>query len=259
MDFTITKREIIASIIIVAILLIIGILLSTKISSNLDKKNEKYRTAIEIDDNKDLFEYGMRTDVGNAFVYGSLKVVDPVSSSDIDGEYYSIRKYKEHYTMHTKRVAHTRTVNGKTETYYTTETYWTWDKVSFSEKTIECTTINFCGVDFSTSKINLSNQEYHNKTEYVGSGDRWVYYTIDTNFSGTIYTNLSDNTITDNSKFMNNLNITQAQKELIKNNKGILILFWIVWVLLIALAVYGFYYIDNDWLEDNFRSYKRGW
>lgn len=259
MDFTITKREVIASIIIVAILLIIGILLSTKISSSLDKKNEEYKTAIEIDDNKDLFEYGMRTDVGNAFVYGSLKVVDPVSFSDIDGEYYSIRKYKEHYTMHTKRVAHTRTVNGKTETYYTTETYWTWDKVSFSEKTIKCTTINFCGVDFSTSKINLSNQEYHNKTEYVGSDDRWVYYTIDTNFTGTIYTNLSDNTITDNSKFMNNLNTIQAQKELIKNNKGILILFWIIWILLIALAVYGFYYIDNDWLEDNFRSYKRGW
>ena len=58
---------------------------------------------------------------------------------------------------------------------------------------------------------------------------------------------------------MNNLNTTQAQKELIKNNKGILILFWIVWILLIALAVYGFYYIDNDWLEDNFRNYKRGW
>ena len=161
--------------------------------------------------------------------------------------------------MHTKRVAHTRTVNGKTETYYTTETYWTWDKVSSSEKTIKCTTINFCGVDFDTSKINLSNQEYHNKTEYAGSDDRWVYYTIDTNFSGTIYTNLCDNTITDNSKFMNNLNTTQAQKELIKNNKGILILFWIVWILLIALAVYGFYYIDNDWLEDNFINYKRGW
>ena len=96
MDFTITKREFIASVAIVAILLIIGILLSTKISSNLDKKNEKYRTAIEIDDNKDLFEYGMRTDVGNAFIYSSLKVVDPVSISDIDGEYYSIRKYKEH-------------------------------------------------------------------------------------------------------------------------------------------------------------------
>lgn len=259
MDFTITKREIIASIVIVAILLIIGILLSTKISSSLDKKNEEYKTAIEIDNNKDLFEYGMRTDVGNAFVYGSLKVVDPVSFSDIDGEYYSIRKYKEHYTMHTKRVAHTRTVNGKTETYYTTKTYWSWDKISSSEKTIECTTINFCGVDFSTSKINLSNQEYYNKTEYVGSDDRWVYYTIDTNFTGTIYTNLSDNTIINNSKFMNNLSTAAAQKELIRNNKGMLIFFWIVWVLLIALAVYGFYYIDNDWLEDNFRSYKRGW
>ena len=33
---------------------------------------------------------------------------------------------------------------------------------------------------------------------------------------------------------------------MIKNNKGILILFWIVWILLIALAVYGFSYIDND-------------
>lgn len=26
-------------------------------------------------------------------------------------------------------------------------------------------------------------------------------------------------------------------------------LFWIVWIILIGVCVYGFYYLDNEWLE----------
>lgn len=55
----------------------------------------------------------MRTNAGNAFVYGDLKAVDTVTYPEIGGEYIYIEKVKERYTMHTRQVAHTTTMNGK--------------------------------------------------------------------------------------------------------------------------------------------------
>ncbi len=77
-DFEITKREILASISIIAIMLCVGVLIAGKISDYELDQNEKYNKAIKIE-NKELFEYGMRTNVGNAFVYGNLKAVDTVT------------------------------------------------------------------------------------------------------------------------------------------------------------------------------------
>ena len=77
-DFEITKREILASISIIAIMLLIGVLIAGKISEYELDQNEKYNKAIKID-TQELFEYGMRTNVGNAFVYGDLKAVDTVT------------------------------------------------------------------------------------------------------------------------------------------------------------------------------------
>lgn len=122
-DFEITKREILASVSIIAVLLLIGFIISGKISDHLMDKNEKYNKAVKIEE-QELFEYGMRTDIGNAFVYGDLEAVDTVTYPEIGGKYMYVRKVEEHYTMHTRQVAHTTTVNGHSHTYYTTEVYW---------------------------------------------------------------------------------------------------------------------------------------
>lgn len=68
-DFEITKREILASVSIIAIMLLIGVIIAGKISESQLDANEKYNKSIKID-TLDLFEYGMRTNIGNAFVYG---------------------------------------------------------------------------------------------------------------------------------------------------------------------------------------------
>lgn len=119
-DFKITKREILASISIIAVLLLIGFIISGKISVHLMDKNEKYNKAVKIKE-RNLFEYGMRTDIGNAFIYGDLEAVDTVTYPEIGGKYMYVQKVEEHYTRHTRKVAHTKTVNGKSHTYYTTE------------------------------------------------------------------------------------------------------------------------------------------
>ena len=58
-NFEITKREILVSVSIVAIMLLIGVLNAGKISDYQLDKNEKYNKAIKIE-SQELFEYGMR-------------------------------------------------------------------------------------------------------------------------------------------------------------------------------------------------------
>lgn len=71
-DFEITKREILASISIIAVMILFGILISSKISEHQMDKNEIYNKAVKIE-SQEMFQYGMDTNVGNAFVYGVLK------------------------------------------------------------------------------------------------------------------------------------------------------------------------------------------
>ena len=93
-DFEITKREVLASVSIIAIMLLIGSLLSAKISNWQMDRNEKYNKAVKIENNTDLFQYGMDTNVGNAFVYGELKAIDTVTYPEIGGEYMYVKKVK---------------------------------------------------------------------------------------------------------------------------------------------------------------------
>ena len=242
-NFEITKREILVSVSIVAIMLLIGVLIAGKISDYQLDKNEKYNKAIKIE-SQELFEYGMRTNAGNAFVYGDLKAVDTVTYPEIGGEYIYIEKVKERYTMHTRQVAHTTTTNGETHTYYTTETYWTWDYAGSEEQI--CDEISFLNHVFSVSKIDLPGKEYID-TVKESSHIRYKYYGVGLNFTGTIFTELADKTIADNSPFYENMKIDETVEYL--ETDFAMWIFWIIWMVLIGVCVYSFYYIDNKWLE----------
>ena len=242
-DFEITKREIIASISIIAVMILIGVLISEKISEHQMDKNEVYNKAVKIE-STDLFQYGMDTNVGNAFVYGDLKAVDTVTYPEIGGEYMYVEKVKERYTKHTRQVSHTKTVNGKTQTYYTTETYWTWDRVGSED--IKCKEISFCGITFKSNKFDIPGTDYID-TIKESSHIRYKYYGTGTKFTGTIFTELKDKTISDNTNFYNNMNIEETVEHL--ESGGGEIVFWILWIILIVVCIFGFYYLDNKWLE----------
>lgn len=241
-DFKITKREILASISIIAVMLLIGVLISSKISEHQEDKNAIYNKAVKIE-SQDMFEYGMRTNVGNAFVYGDLEAVDTVTYPEIGGEYMSVEKVKERYTRHTRTVTKTRTVNGKTQTYTETEVYWTWDAVErWSE---HCNKVTFLGVEFDYGQIYRPGEHYID-TQKESSHIRYVYYGSDTKYTGTIFTNLRDKTINDTT-FYNGTNIEETVEDL-ESSIGTIV-FWIFWILLTCGCVFGFYYIDNRWLE----------
>lgn len=242
-DFKITKREILASISIIAVLLLIGFIISGKISDHAMDKNEKYNKAVKIKE-QDLFEYGMRTDIGNAFIYGDLEAVDTVTYPEIGGKYMYVQKVEEHYTRHTRKVAHTKTVNGKSHTYYTTEVYWSWDYVGSEDKT--CKEVSFLKHIFPSKKIQLPDDDYID-TLKESSNVRFKYYGVGLKYTGTIFTELKNKTIKNNSPFYENMTIDETVDYL--ESDFALWLFWIFWICLIGACVYGFYYLDNEWLE----------
>lgn len=243
----ITVRELMFSIVIILIMLTGGFFISEKISSACDNANEQYYQAVKIDNDAEQFQYGMRTGVGNAFVKGTLSVVDPVTNSDITGEYAYIEVREEHYNQHTKQVAHTTTVNGKTRTYYTTETYYSWDYHDSWEKHGE--KVAFLGVEFPYGTISMP-EDYLLDTKKKSSHVRYKYYVIDTAYDGVIYTELKDNTISENTSFIQTDTIDSAVSYMASGSTAAIVIFWLLWIVVIGAAVYGFCYLDNWWLED---------
>lgn len=247
----IAKREIIASIVIIAVMLTIGFIISRKITEHQIEKNAEYQKAVHITD-RELFEYSMRTNVGNAFVYGNIKPVDTVTYEEIGGEYLYVEKIKERYEKHEKEVTK-KDENGKE--YTTKEEYYTWDTESRESKHVE--EISFCGIVFPYGKISLPADKYidtiRGDREWSWKSEEFVkvrfkYYGIDTNHTGTVYTRLAENTISDNSLFYKDCTIEQALEKCTLESGNVA--FWIVWIFLICVCVYGFFYLENKWLED---------
>lgn len=239
-DFEITKRELIVSVVIVAFLMSLGFLISEKINEHIADKQREYNQAIQID-SPELFAYGLETNVGNAFVYGELKALDPVTFPEIGGKYFEIEKEREEYTRHEREVEHT---DSEGKRYYTTEVYYSWDWAS--SESLQCTEIEFLGIEFDAEKINYSNSKYI-KTIYKDSDTRFVYYGTALECKGTIYTTLCDNTIDDKTFFYANQTIDTVKESLTSSMS--IYLFWFAWSILIILAVSGFYYLDNTWLD----------
>lgn len=233
----ITKREILASITIISLMLLIGFFISGKIKDYQTDKNAEYYKAVHIEDTE-MFQYGMRTNVGNAYVYGELEAVDTVSYPDIDGEYMYLERIEEHYRRHTRTVR-----RGERRV---TEVYWTWDEVGREE--IHSEKIRFLGIEMPYEKINMPRAFYID-TVSGGYNVRYVYNGCPSKCVGTLYTDLRDGTISDGSSFSRDKTIAEVfEQNVMFENLGMFI-FWCLWILLTGSLVYGFYYLDNEWLE----------
>lgn len=236
-DFEITKREVGASITIIAILLAIGILISNLISDSMSDKVKEYNQAIKVNNNQKIFEYSMRTNVGNALVYGVLETENPIENTDISGKYIKLYRIEERYTRHTRRVK-----SGKS---YTTRVYYSWDYVGDEEFVSD--KIKFCEIVFKNSKFDLPKGDYID-TVKNGINRRYKYYGIKDKTKCTIFTQLKDDTISDNSKVYTNNSINEVINSLEKGISSVTI-FWFCWIVMIVLIVFTFYYFDNRWLE----------
>lgn len=194
----ITKREVLASVSIVAVMLLIGFLISGKIQNVIMDDNERYNKAVKIED-------------------------------------------EELYNMHTETYI---TTDDKGNAQVNTRTYWSWDYAGSED--MRCQEISFCGVNFASNKIDLPDAD-HIATIKESSNERYKYYGVGAECKGTIFTDLRDKTIPNNTSFYNNLTIDETIERL--ESDFPIIIFWIFWVVLIGGMVFGFYYLDNEWLK----------
>lgn len=234
-DIRITKRELLASITIIAIMFLLGFVIAGKIEASQMDKNGEYYKAAKITDSE-MFQYGMDTGIGNAFVYGDLEAVDTVTYPEIGGEYLYVEKVEEHYNSHTRVVS-----NGKTTTV---QVYYSWDYAGSEE--VHSNKIRFCGIEMDYSKVDMPGADYIDairKSSHV----RFKYYGCSPKYTGTIYTDLRDGTIKDGSQFYSDRDIDSTVEHL-TSGIGIWV-FWLIWIVLTGGAVFGFFYLDNRWLE----------
>ena len=240
----ITKREILASITIVAIMLLVELLINAKISDYQTDKLEKYYKATKIEDSE-LFKYGMSTNVGNAFVYGELKAVDPVSFPEIEGEYLVAKKVTEEYTRHTRTVT---TTDSKGKTHTKTEVYYTWDEIA--TKTLKAKKVIFNEVGFNASQFQVDSGNHITTVRDILDSDiRYKYYGYPSTSKGTIFTYLANNNISESNHYYIGKTIPETITSLESLNRVIKIVFNVLWLLFTIAVVYFFYEGDYAWLE----------
>ena len=150
----ITKREVLASVSIVAVMLLIGFLISGKIQNSIMDGNEQYNKAVKIE-NEELFQYGMDTNVGDAFVYGDLEAVDTVTYPEIGGEYIFVKKVEERRERHEEKITE-KDSKGKEHTRI--RVYYEWETENV--ESLHAKEIKFCGSTFSYNKIDLPSSKY---------------------------------------------------------------------------------------------------
>lgn len=248
--FNITKREIIVSISIIAIMVLFGLLISSEISENQTDRNEMYNKALKIN-STELFQYGMDTNIGNAFIYGDMVAVDTVSYPELSEEYIFVEKIEKRYEKHTRTV---KKEDSNGNEYTTTEVYYEWDTENIDSK--HAKEIMFCGIIFPWGKIHKPAASYIDSIQgervFSFKSGEWVkvkfeYYGVSTNQVGTIFTELMNGTISDNTSFYKNMTIDETI-HMLQSRNGVIV-FWILWVILILLITIGFYYLENKWLE----------
>ena len=242
-EFSISKREIIVSVVILALMLVFGFMIHGAISDSLMLKYQEYNTALQINEDAEMFEYAMKTNIGNSFAYGELKCVDTVTYPEIGGEYSYVKKVKEEYTRHTR-------IYTDEDGDVVEDVYYEWDEVARESK--HCDKITFLGVEFDYGQIDLPSSSYI-CTIKKSSDIRYKYYGAPTSSTGTLHSDLRNNTI-NNSRFYSGCTISETLDSL--ESGAELVLFWIGWILLTGGLIFVFIFIDNHWLEDKPKARK---
>ncbi|MBP3463814.1 MAG: hypothetical protein J6K45_04975 [Clostridia bacterium] len=244
-DFEITRREILVVIAITFMLIGIGVLISGAIKNGIDEKNEHYYKALKIRNDEEMFKYAIKTNVGYTFAEGKVQAIDGVSIDDIEGKYFYIKKVKEEYTRHERQVEHEEKIGNETYTYYTTEEYWTWDYAGQEE--FNTKKFKFLDEEFEYGAITFSNEEYKD-TKPINSNLRYKYYIIPSEFEGTLFTYINNNTINQSNFFINNT-IDRIIESKEKESDIYCGVFWGIWIIFIFFIDFGYVYLENNYLE----------
>ncbi len=244
-DCEITGREIIASITIICLSLVLGFHISGKINQKILEQNLRYEQAVQITD-PSVFGHSLDTSIGDAFAEGTIVADNPVSVERIDGQYMMIEEEEQHYKRHTRQVSHK---DSKGKTYYTTETYYSWDTEDTNYYHTD--TVTFLGRSFDYDLFAKKCIRHYYDTVKVSRRVRYEYSVVPIEVNATLFGTLKDGTFNGNVEVYRDATIEEALEKAKSSSSAGLIFFWIFWILLTGGAVFLFYYAENEWLNDD--------
>lgn len=245
-NFEATKREILFSVTILCAMVGLGVLISNRIMSDWSERQSDVFSATRIYGDSSKFDYIMRTDAGNFMADGRIEAANPVSLPEIDGKYMDIRKVREEYRMHTQVYT---TSDGKGHTHVHTRHYWTWDVIE--SETFAAEKVSFLGKEFPYDSVNLEDYPKNDPVTINQSGIvRHVYYTSPQSDTGTM-TGTASGKAFSNLSFHGDTTIEGYVSSFERKGNVINICFWVVWIILTGCAIFLFYYLENNWLEDD--------
>jgi hypothetical protein len=242
----VTLREAIFSVTIASVLFLAGFLISTRIEHGVNQRNLRYRQAAKIA-TEDGFLIGARTDIGYAFVEGEFKAVDTVSHEKLGGQWLWIMADHQRYTRHTRTVTYTTTDGkGHVHTHTRVEHYWTWD--TFKVEKSHSKKVSYMGVEFPYGKFDYSWVGNKYKTVDTGLNTRIEFTSMPAKFRASAFTKLEKGTVSDGTGLRPGVHIEKLYESCTKSYA--VVVFWVLWILLMAAAVVGFVVLDNRWIED---------
>lgn len=237
----ITKRELIFSFAIVLFMVIIGVVIADKIHDSEVEESEKYFKALKIK-SEDMFEYAIKTSVGDLLAEGTFEAIKPVKYNRLDGEYLYIREEEEHYVKKTREVSY----SCGDSTCYRTETYWEWEYYDERSKHVE--EFKFLGQTFNYERVAFTNV-YHVDTISGGHHVRYQYYAVPKKFKGSLFANTKSGTIT-NTRVHAGRDIEKVIEEREKAPDRSVSIFWITWGIFIAFIIAIFVVMENKYLNN---------
>jgi hypothetical protein len=215
-----------------------------------------------------MFKYAINTNVGNIIVYDELKVTKGVKSEWLRTDYMYIKKITQRYTTHYRTVC---SGSGKTR-HCRVESYHTWDTIDYNIDNTNNVTFGGITFDFdefknypiyrltlddSTVISNIghkvkNNYIYENNRLFSNVGDKRYYYeVVDKSFKATIFGNTENKKFIDNDKLV--INTMTIEKFLESKQNSFVtgkILFWFIYLIFCSGVIYGYVYLDNNYLED---------
>lgn len=249
-DWSLTAREVIFAFFLTGILSVIGWCIADTIERRVHSKKLMYKQAVQIESNADQLEWALSTDIGHAFIEGSLEAIDTVSHEHLAGKWLEIYAVHQRYTMHTRLKTYTVTdAKGKSHVRTKTETYWSWDTVD--TECLRSKKVKFLGIEFLNSVFAYPRSSF-DKHEVVKTGinKRIVFDALSPSIVGSVFAELKDHTIANGPvEFCRDAKLQDMYKSM--TTSYALPIFWTSWIILMALALGAFFAIENDWLEDN--------
>lgn len=242
----ITGREVLVTTIVSLFLICIGFLIANKIQDAEDSYNVKFYEAVQVSDSTQ-FNYAFKTNAGHMLAHGTVYAVGSVTDSHIGGEYMSLSRELERYTKHYRTVC---SGEGKNRHCHT-ESYWTWDHVHTDYYNVN--RVKMYGKEFRYDEFPDIAYPHYIKTVGIGHHERYVFHGRYTQYTGVLYTNITNHGLSSDSKFADGLSLENAVDYFVKKHS--VLVFWILFTIVLVGGGIAFCAAENDWLNGDSDRY----